>query len=126
MFRFESFSTKTFSFINHLFSIDVQTHALKSINPLPVSRKEYITCKLATLLVWMLILALITIVVSGRYLYGTVILFLVMIIIAFFVEFTRNGSISLIIATLLGFLNLTGITLQNEALQYIPWLLPSK
>ena len=135
--------------INYLFSIDVQTHSLKSIIPLPVSRKEYITGKLLTLLVWMLLLSLITIVASfilfpivgikgfdmngllncaGRFLYGTVLLFLVMIIIAFVVELTKNGSISLILATLLGFLNIAGLSflVQNKILQYTPWILPGK
>lgn len=129
--------------INYLFTIDIETHTLKSIIPTPISKDEYILGKLATLLLWMIILALITIAASFilfplsgmmgfdlipilmgalNYLIGTVLLFLVMIPIAFITVFTKNTSASLVISIFIVFLNLLGM----KELAYNPWILPSK
>lgn len=129
--------------INYLFTIDIETHTLKSIIPIPISRKEYIIGKLITLFIWMIVLTLITIVsscilfpltgmtgfdlnsiikISCDYLFGTVLLYLVMIPIAFIAVFTKNTNASLVISVLLIFLNL----MPMEQLDYNPWGLPSK
>lgn len=127
--------------INYLFTIDIETHTLKSIIPIPISRDEYIAGKIITLLLWMIILALITIAASFilfplsgmigfnlnsilmgavKYLIGTTLLFLVMIPIAFITVFTKNTSASLVISVFIIFLNLLG----RKELAYNPWNLP--
>ena len=129
--------------INYLFTIDLETHTLKSIIPLPISRREYIVGKLSTLLVWMLILALISIIVSvilfplvgasgfdliailkesGLFLVGTALLFLVMIPVAFITVATNNTSAGLIASVLILFSTM----LPMEQLEYNPWVLPYK
>ena len=129
--------------INHLFTVDFETHTLKSIIPLPVSRAEYVAGKLLTLLVWMVALALITVVASlilfplvgmsgfnlneilnssGMFLIGTVLLFIVMIPIAFVMVATKNTSATLVLSVLLIFLG----GLPVDQLKYNPWNLPSK
>lgn len=129
--------------INYLFTVDVDTRALKSIIPLPVSRREYVISKLLTLFIWMIVLALITIIssfimftlvgmtgfdlnailqVSGNFIFCTVLLFLVMIPLAFVIMYTGNQSASLVISVLLIFLNLMS---SIEQTKYSPWLLPS-
>lgn len=129
--------------INYLFTIDLETHTLKSIIPLPISRREYIVGKLSTLLVWMLILSLISIIVSvilfplvgasgfdlmgilnesALYLFGTVLLFLVMIPVAFVTVATNNGSAGLIASVLILFSTM----LPLDQLEYNPWVLPYK
>lgn len=129
--------------INYLFTIDLETHTLKSIIPLPISRREYIVGKLSTLLVWMLILALISIIVSvilfplvgvsgfdlmaifkesALFLIGTALLFLVMIPVAFVTVATNNTSAGLIASVLILFSTM----LPLEQLEYNPWILPYK
>ena len=129
--------------INYLFTIDLETHTLKSIIPLPVSRSEYLVGKLSTLLVWMLALSLITIIVSlilfplvgvsgfdlmailkesALFLFGTALLFLVMIPIAFVTVATKNTSAGLIASVLALFSTM----LPLEQLEYNPWVLPYK
>ena len=129
--------------LNYLFTIDLETHSLKSIVPLTVSRSEYLNGKLATALVWMLALGLITIVASivlfslsgaggfdlmiilkdaGSYLIGTVFLFLVMIPIAFITVFTRNPTAGLVTSILLLFIGLFA----DAQFTYNPWQLPYK
>ena len=129
--------------INYLFTIDLETHTLKSIIPLPISRREYIVGKLSTLLVWMLILALISIIVSVilfplvgasgfdlmaifkesvLYLLGTALLFLVMIPVAFVTVATNNRSAGLIASVLILFSTM----LPLDQLEYNPWVLPYK
>lgn len=129
--------------INYLFTVDIETHTLKSIIPIPISRNEYIAGKLITLLLWMIILALITIAASFilfplsgmrgfdlnpiligafNYLIGTILLFLAMIPIAFITVFTKNTSAGLVISVFIVFLNLLG----RKELAYNPWILPSK
>ena len=128
--------------INYLFTVDIETHTLKSLIPLPISRRDYIVGKLATLLIWMISLSLITIISSlilfslsgmsgfdlmpilkgaGFYIWGTFLLFLVMIPIAFLTVFTANTSASLVVSVLLLFLNFMPI----EQLEYNPWSLPA-
>lgn len=129
--------------INYLFTIDLETHTLKSIIPLPISRREYIVGKLSTLLVWMLVLSLITIIVSvilfplvgasgfdliailkesGLFLVGTALLFLVMIPVAFVTVATNNTSAGLIASVLILFSTM----LPLDQLEYDPWVLPYK
>ena len=129
--------------INYLFTIDLETHTLKSIIPLPISRREYIVGKLSTLLVWMLVLSLITIIASvilfplvgasgfdliailkesGLFLVGTALLFLVMIPVAFVTVATNNTSAGLIASVLILFLTM----LPLDQLEYDPWVLPYK
>lgn len=129
--------------INYLFTVDIETHTLKSIIPVPVSRDEYIAGKLIAMLLWMMILALITIAASFilfplsgmsgfnlnliltgavNYLAGTIMLFLVMIPFAFLTVFTENTSAGLVISVFIVFLNL----LDRKELAYNPWILPSK
>jgi bacitracin transport system permease protein len=129
--------------INYLFTIDLETHTLKSIIPLPISRREYIVGKLLTLLVWMLVLSLITIIVSvilfplvgasgfdliailkesGLFLVGTALLFLVMIPVAFVTVATNNTSAGLIASVLILFSTM----LPLDQLEYDPWILPYK
>ena len=129
--------------INYLFTIDLETHTVKSIIPLPISRRGYIVGKLSTLLVWMRILALISIIVSvilfplvgasgfdlmgilnesALYLFGTVLLFLVMIPVAFVTVATNNGSAGLIASVLILFSTM----LPLDQLEYDPWILPYK
>ena len=129
--------------INYLFTIDLETHTLKSIIPLPISRREYIVGKLSTLLVWMLVLSVITIIVSvilfplvgasgfdliailkesGLFLVGTALLFLVMIPVAFVTVATNNTSAGLIASVLILFSTM----LPLDQLEYDPWVLPYK
>ena len=129
--------------INYLFAIDLETHTLKSIIPLPISRREYIVGKLSTLLVWMLVLSLITIIASvilfplvgasgfdliailkesGLFLVGTALLFLVMIPVAFVTVATNNTSAGLIASVLILFSTM----LPLDQLEYDPWVLPYK
>ena len=129
--------------INYLFTIDLETHTLKSIIPLPISRREYIVGKLSTLLVWMLVLSLITIIASvilfplvgasgfdliailkesGLFLVGTALLFLVMIPVAFVTVATNNTSAGLIASVLILFSTM----LPLDQLEYDPWVLPYK
>ncbi len=129
--------------INYLFTIDLETHTLKSIIPLPISRREYIVGKLSTLLVWMLVLSLITIIVSVilfplvgaggfdlmailkesvLFLVGTALLFLVMIPVAFVTVATNNTSAGLIASVLILFSTM----LPLDQLEYDPWILPYK
>lgn len=129
--------------INYLFTIDLETHTLKSIIPLPISRSEYIVGKLSTLLVWMLALSLISIIVSvilfplvgvsgfdlmaifkesALFLFGTALLFLVMIPVAFVTVATNNTSAGLIASVLILFSTMVPL----EQLEYNPWVLPYK
>lgn len=129
--------------INYLFTVDLDTHTLKSIIPLPISRSEYLVGKLSTLLVWMLVLSLITIIASiilfslvGAggfdlmailkesilFLFGTALLFLVMIPVAFITVATNNRSAGLIASVLILFSTM----LPMEQLEYNPWVLPYK
>ena len=129
--------------INYLFTIDLNTHTLKSIIPLPISRSEYLVGKLSTLLVWMIVLSLITIITSvilftvvgmvgfdlmailkeaAIFLFGTALLFLVMIPVAFITVATNNTSAGLIASVLILFSTM----LPLEQLEYNPWVLPYK
>ena len=129
--------------INYLFTIDLDTHTLKSIIPLPISRSEYLVGKLSTLLVWMLALSLITIIASiilfaivgaggfdlmailkeaALFLYGTVLLFLVLIPVAFVTVATNNTSAGLIASVLILFSTMLPI----DQMEYNPWVLPYK
>lgn len=128
--------------INYLFTIDLDTHTLKSIIPLPISRSEYLVGKLSTL-VWMLALSLITIIASiilfaivgaggfdlmailkesALFLYGTVLLFLVLIPVAFVTVATNNTSAGLIASVLILFSTMLPI----DQMEYNPWVLPYK
>ena len=129
--------------INYLFTIDLNTHTLKSIIPLPISRSEYLVGKLSTLLVWMIVLSLITIITSvilftvvgmvgfdlmailkeaAIFLFGTALLFLVMIPVAFITVATNNTSAGLIASVLILFSTM----LPLEQLEYNPGVLPYK
>ena len=129
--------------INYLFTIDLETHTLKSIIPIPISRSEYLIGKLSTLLVWMLALSLISIIVSiiifplvgasgfdlmailkesALFLVGTALLFLVMIPVAFVTVATNNTSAGLIASVLILFSTM----LPLDQLEYDPWILPYK
>lgn len=129
--------------INYLFTIDLDTHTLKSIIPLPISRSEYLVGKLSTLLVWMLVLSVITIIASiilfalcgldgfdlmailkesAIFLFGTVLLFLVMIPVAFITVATKNSSAGLIASVLILFSTMLSV----KQLEYNPWTLPYK
>lgn len=129
--------------INYLFTIDLETHALKSIIPLPISRNEYIVGKLATLLVWMIVLSLITFVASfillslsgtqgfdlmailkdaAYFLVATALLFVIMIPVAFVTVFTNNTSAGLVVSVLLLF----STAIPIEQMTYNPWSLPYK
>lgn len=131
--------------INYLFTVDTETHTLKSIITLPVNMRTYLLSKLITLFIWMIGLALITIIAGtilfplvgmkgfalntilkfgGQYLFGTSLLFLVMIPLVFVIVATKNTSAGLVISALLLFLNATVDSV--EKLAYCPWTIPGK
>ncbi|MDO5850104.1 MAG: ABC transporter permease [Methanobacteriaceae archaeon] len=134
--------------INSLFGVDLKNNVLKSIIPLPVSRKEYLKMKLITLLVWMLVFAFVTWLVSvilfivfglngfdltacfnglWQLLLGTFLLFLVMTPIVFVYLVCKNSSITIILAFILILLPFiaffTGDSLKflEPVLNYLPW-----
>ena len=130
--------------INYLFTIDIETRTLKSIIPLPVSRMEYIIGKLITLLIWMIILVLITMLTAtilyplvgmsgfdinlilqttGKFLLGTLILFLTLIPLVFVIIATKNHSATLVLAVLFIFANISIPFYKNA--EYIPWNIPA-
>lgn len=131
--------------INYLFTIDTETHTLKSIVTLPVNMRTYLISKLITLFIWMIGLALITIIAGtilfplvgmkgfalntllkfgGQFLFGNILLFLVMMPLVFVIVATKNTSAGLVIATLLFFINAAVDSVPKLA--YCPWTIPSK
>lgn len=134
--------------INSLFSIDLKNDVLKSIIPLPVSRKEYLNMKLLTLLVWMLVFSFITWLASivlflvvgvnafdlmacfnalWQLLIGTFLLFLVMTPIVFIFLVSKNSSFTIILSFILMLFPVitvfVGDTLKflEPILNYFPW-----
>ena len=129
--------------INYLFTIDLDTHTIKSIIPLPVSKEEYLNGKIITLLLWMLFLTIITIIASvilytivgmpgfdlglllktsGKFLLGTFILYLTLLPLAFVITAIKNHSATLVLAILFIFLNISSS--MYDKLLYLPWNIP--
>ena len=129
--------------INYLFSIDIKTHTIKTIIPLPVSKTKYLCGKLISLLLWMFLLCIITIVASvvlysliglggfdvglllkstGKFLLGTFLLYLTLMPFVFVNVALRNNNATLILAVLIIFTNMGNIFF--DKLSYLPWNIP--
>ena len=129
--------------INYLFSIDIKTHTIKAIISLPVSKIKYLCGKLITMLLWMFLLCIITILASvilysiiglggfdlglllkatGKFLLGTFLLYLTLMPFVFINVASRNNNVNLILAVLIIFTNMGNIFF--DKLAYLPWNIP--
>lgn len=132
--------------INTIFSIDFKTDTLKSIIPLPVSEKEYLNGKLATLLIWLIgfsiftwIFSIILFIVFGigfdfnvaitslwQLIFGSILIFLILTPIVFVYLLSKSHNLTLIVTIVLLLFPIisvagAGMDFLSTIGNYVPW-----